>query len=458
MQRFIIASCATETALLAASSLVPAATAVLQPCKGPRPQPDARHGRSKLWRIPESLLCSVVGTCFGTSELRKLVVRCSGGQFSHDSDLAVHEEGVRLAGRAEPGGKVLHKALDQRYCATIKRFERANSASELAELWDQAKRSGEIPGAYWAVLTHRSTTVNLRQEAFGDVHMLSHLVGAANRADIRRLTRLEAENLELRHKTDRQQKQLHDAIVARDEVNKGLREQLAEQISRDRVAQAHPVQRGDDDLATLRQLVARLRNGLALGAARCERVAATEAGLRVALAKSERALLVAQAKERELREQLEVMEDALVRMRGDPGQRVDRLQDAVAGRSIVYIGGRPGAVHAIRDVIERANGKFTHHDGGIEDRRGLLASAVNAADLVIFPVDCISHDAMDGLKRLCRLANKPYRPVRSASVSSLLAALIDAPHFPPGIAVTGQSSVGANAAESMSCHCPSHVV
>src|SRR5215468_4402580 len=35
------------------------------------------------------------------------------------------------------------------------------------------------------------------RKAFGDVHMLSHMVGAANRADIRRLCRLEEENAAL---------------------------------------------------------------------------------------------------------------------------------------------------------------------------------------------------------------------------------------------------------------------
>ena len=65
-------------------------------------------------------------------------------------------------------------------------------------LWEEALHSGGLPGAYWAVLTHRHATQGLRQKASGDVHMLSHLVGAAHRADIRRLVALECENQELR--------------------------------------------------------------------------------------------------------------------------------------------------------------------------------------------------------------------------------------------------------------------
>jgi hypothetical protein len=49
------------------------------------------------------------------------------------------------------------------------------------------------PGRYWALLSHAAATETIVKKAFQDVHMLSHLVGAANRADIRRLRELEAE-------------------------------------------------------------------------------------------------------------------------------------------------------------------------------------------------------------------------------------------------------------------------
>ena len=64
-------------------------------------------------------------------------------------------------------------------------------------MWSEAVRRGEIPGAYWAILTHPVTTQAIIREAFGEVHMLSHLVGSANRADLRRLCQLEAEKADL---------------------------------------------------------------------------------------------------------------------------------------------------------------------------------------------------------------------------------------------------------------------
>jgi hypothetical protein len=42
---------------------------------------------------------------------------------------------------------------------------------------------------------------------------------------------------------------------------------------------------------------------------------------------------------------------------------------------------------------------------------------------VLFPVDCISHDAAQTVKSLCRQGGKRFIPLRSASVASLLTAL-----------------------------------
>ena len=64
--------------------------------------------------------------------------------------------------------------------------------------------------------------------------MLSHLVGAANRADIRRLRQLEDENAELDAKVGRQQQQLRDAVVSREATIRELRHILEERITHDR--------------------------------------------------------------------------------------------------------------------------------------------------------------------------------------------------------------------------------
>src|SRR5215510_10173243 len=170
--------------------------------------------RRKLWELAAHLYCSIVGTCLSTTELRKVVAKFKGHELKGFSDLAIHEEAVKAAGHHDVPARLLHKALDRRHEATIKRFHKAQDIDAVRRLWEEALHRGDIPGAYWAAMTHWASTPELIKSAFADVHMLSHLVGAANRADIRRLAVLEAERAALAFKVEKQQTQLREAIVA----------------------------------------------------------------------------------------------------------------------------------------------------------------------------------------------------------------------------------------------------
>ena len=52
---------------------------------------------------------------------------------------------------------------------------------------------------------HPATTQDIVSRIFAGVHMLSHVVGTANRADIRRLRQLGADNVLLAANVERQQ-------------------------------------------------------------------------------------------------------------------------------------------------------------------------------------------------------------------------------------------------------------
>ncbi|MDB6002146.1 MAG: hypothetical protein JWP52_3845, partial [Rhizobacter sp.] len=176
----------------------------------------APKARTRLADMDTHLHCSVLGTCLATADLRKLMRRFIDVQGA--TDVEVHHDAVSLASQGGLAAKALHKALDQRHDAVVQRFAKARDEQALTALWDEALHSGEIPGAYWAVLTHRDLTPDLRKKVFGDVHMLSHLVGAANRADIRRLVALERENTELRDRLERQQGRSQSLLEERDEA------------------------------------------------------------------------------------------------------------------------------------------------------------------------------------------------------------------------------------------------
>ncbi len=124
---------------------------------------------------------------------------------------------------------------------------------------------------------------------------------------------------------------------------------------------------------------------------------------------------------------------------GSHGARTRQASlDSVRGKRIVYVGGRPGSNAALKRLVEAAGGDFVVHDGGVEDRKGLLAAALPGADIVVFPVDCVDHDSMNTLKRVCERHQIDYHPLRTASVASFVE-LVDRLR-PEHLAQLGQSA------------------
>jgi hypothetical protein len=92
--------------------------------------------------------------------------------------------------------------------------------------------------------------------------------------------------------------------------------------------------------------------------------------------------------------------------------------------TVLYVGGRSGQTALLREAAARCGAaELLHHDA--EQGAALLPGLVHRADLVVFPVDCVSHDAAQAVKRLCRQAGRPFLPLRSAGATSLMAALRD---------------------------------
>ena len=96
---------------------------------------------------------------------------------------------------------------------------------------------------------------------------------------------------------------------------------------------------------------------------------------------------------------------------------------SLAGLSLLYVGVGPDRLGHRRTLTERLGASFLHHDGGVEDRSGLLGGLMSRADLVMFPVDCVSHEAVSNVKRLCHQMAKPLMPLRGSGMGSFAAAL-----------------------------------
>jgi hypothetical protein len=223
---------------------------------------------------------------------------------------------------------------------------------------------------------------------------------------------------------EKQQAQLRDAIVTRDVTIRRLNDMLAETIAHE--SRARPSGRSQEDadeIIALRELVADLQRRISTEVRRRERAEQRHEMAWAALSQANAALGAACDEARHLREELDAAEAQLSTTEGADSEGLCHLPANLKGVRLLYVGGRPGQIPRIRAFVEAAQGEFLHHDGGVEERKGLLAGLVGRADTVFFPVDCISHEAAGGLKRLCRQAAKPYLPLRSASLTSFIAAL-----------------------------------
>ena len=372
-----------------------------------------RETRVRLWELSPSLHCSIVGTCLTAGELRQFFVRRGDPDARTASDHALHARGVRAASQRDDGGKQLQKALDRRHEAALRRFARTESAQALRALWSQALDEGEIAGPYWAVLTHPLSNQRLAQDVFGDVHMLSHQVGAAARLDIARLRRLERDIAERDDKILRQEARLRAA--ARE------REALAANLAELRLAQAaQSVVRPEADAAAA-DLARELASERARAAALTEKLRLSEA----ARARSESAAAAAQTELREVTQELQALEATL---RADPADATaTALDSGLRGRKVLYVGGRPGLIGQLGALARTHGAEWLAHDGGVDDNLALLPGFVSQADMVVFPVDCVSHSAAEQVKKLCARLGKPWRALRTASVASFIAHIDAAP-------------------------------
>jgi hypothetical protein len=286
-------------------------------------------------------------------------------------------------------------------------------------LWRSSMQQGDIPGTYWALLTHPAVTHALVRRAFGEVHMLSHLVGAANRADIRRLSQLEEELAAVSAKLQRQEIQLREAVVSRDTKLQNLQRELA-----NRIADNHKPGAGEGwgALHVLEGCVATLEHRL--GTERRRNVAAPRrlAATREELERERKTRIRAEQAVAQLSMEVAAVEATLLPARAEGDSPPIRLD----GTTLLYVGGRTHHMPCLREIAEEMGAVFLRHDGGVEETTATLAGLVARADLVLFPVDCVSHDAALQVKRLCRHQGKPFRALRSSGASSLLAALSEA--------------------------------
>lgn len=404
-----------------------------EPC-APRGPGSGQHKpkkvwRKKLWEIDPRLHCSVVGTCLTLGELRRIAAKLRLPVPADAEEYNVHGYFVLAAAETEPVAKAMHKTLDRKYEAAIRRFGRLEDEKALASLWHQCLEEGDVPGPYWALVTHPAASQALIWRVFGHVHMLSHLVGSSNRADVRRLRALETERDALADELGKTRRRLSE----REQELRGLAEQHAADV-RDLDLRLRAAETAEQRLQAAINRIAELESGEACRAmsaqlARLGRQVAEETA-RAEIATIRAAALSQQAEDlrrinRSLEEALQAaVTDALHAVLPPHGgdERIGAVM-ALCGQRIVYVGGRIGLIPHLRNLVERAGGVFIHHDGGIEENGERLGEVLAQGDAVLCPVDCVSHGACRLAKRLCKQRAKAFVPLRSSGLSSFVSGL-----------------------------------
>ncbi|MBL8566638.1 MAG: DUF2325 domain-containing protein [Hyphomicrobiaceae bacterium] len=369
----------------------------------------AHKRRYELWEVPGGLQCSIIGTCLAHQDLVRLTRRLRLAIEDGAADYEVHAYFVREASRPGEVARVLQKELDRRFEGQLRRVGRLKSDAELSVFWKEAYDNGRIAGAYWAVMTYSHVSEEFRQKAFGDVHMLSHVLGRTTHAAAVKASELESRIEELEAKLARQAERHAEAIAARD------REITRLSATRMNVAcysqeNARAVQSVGVTVAGRRH-VARER---ALVSAR-ERARHAEAAVERLEAQLRR---VARTSISRRRRAQSAAADAVGACPGAEACRLD-----VSPRRVLYLGGRPSAIERLRAIAASVNAELLHHDGGVEQTADLIDGFVTRCDVVFCPIDCISHGACERAKALCRKYDKAFVPLRSSGASTFKRAL-----------------------------------
>ena len=361
--------------------------------------------RRKIWEVTGGWHCSVVGTCLTLLDLRTLARKLSvKTKPDYSRDYQLHGFFAQEAGIYDKPGKLLNKLLDKRHAAAIRKTRSLKCENKLRNFWNSALKTGDIPGPYWAILSHPYATQKLSESMFADVHMLSHLVGSSNRADIRRLQELNEGNSELSAKILKQQRHHSQRINAKDVEITNLREKLGLLAAMlkdtpDRTS----TQQLETSSSVLLQEIEHLRK---------QKASSRPIVMNLQHQNDQLTNLV---------QSLHIENATLERtLQGSAATDDTECPFDLEGRCLLYVGGRISTVHRLKALVEEWNGHFIHHDGGLERSIDELARAILKVDAVIFPTDCVSHNAANKIKSLCQQTMKPFIPLRSSGIASFV--------------------------------------
>ncbi len=372
-------------------------------------EPPVAQCRRKIWQLPLTWHCPLIGTCLTVAELRRLAKR-AGLKESGVPDYALHSIVVsHCAGRSEVAEQ-LQRFLDRRHALSIRHFSQAKDGDAVLAVWHGAFAERNFEGSLWAAWTHPDTDEYIGALIYGEMHMLSHRLGATERAEKKRLIALEQGNVELHKEIAALRQNLTDTQRERERSIGLLETRLAEnkrlsfQFKQDADAvaaanEAHTLN------ATLHERNAALEQRLATCQGRI-------ANLEDELFHARNALRKAATNPRPV----EPPAAAPAHMAASSPISVPDIR--LDGYRILCIGGRTGMVDHYRRLVEAGGGHFVHHDGGLEDNEHRIDAIVSGVDVVVCQIGYISHPAYWRIKSVCKQRGLPCIFQKSGGITT----------------------------------------
>lgn len=371
--------------------------------------------RRRIWDLGDHAHCPVVGVCMPIPTLRRLIKKLSDHPMLSD-DYELHCLVVGACKSRTVLAESIQKDLDQRYKLRVQQLSKYKTEAELTECWASALRGKEVAATFWAVLTHSRCSANVEAKVLGDIHMLQHQVGMAVRADHAQLDALLDENAILTRELARAQQRSQQWVQEHTGTLQSL-EQDNVRLRGELISRQTELHRLSDQLHALQQAAPDLPPRLALRQANHQQLERIQT--------LQRALLQAQQEaERQQQRADEAWSQLQTPAASSPTPQA-HIESDLSAQSILCVGGRPHVIPIFRDEIERAGGRFLHHDGGTEESPTKLDATLAAADLVICQTGCISHDAYWRVKHHCKRTGKRCVFVDTPSKAALARAIQD---------------------------------
>lgn len=389
----------------------------------------ARTRRLKLWELEERLHCPVIGTCLDIEDLKKLARKegFTGKRFDH---YRLHVEAVSASCSRNSAAEIMHKLLEKKFARWVRIFDAAKTDEAVRKLWNEHLARGEVAGPMWAALTHKAASQETCSRIHGDVHMLSHQVGAGLAANTRRLSYLEGEVGRLQSELCLQDKRNSRELAERSARIRSLEE---ESRRKELALRELPSLKARAEALESGQVVVDMGRRLLL-------LEATNTKLDEALQKAQQQVrlqehrlaendrlkkqLAALAAERDVMERLLLADGPNAAEDNGPcNGNCDHCEDRLKGRCVLCVGGRTTLLPQYRELAERLGVRLIHHDGGQEEAMSRLPELLAASDAVICPTDCVSHNAYYQLKRHCKAHGKPCVMARSSGIAGFAMAL-----------------------------------